>query len=421
MDPEKIAVVVKIHGEVEHLANPQGSFRLTAREVSALRKAYVTAVDGLEPSKWPQEVKECDSALCDLEDIVRDDIEAQSGDIDKKLKGKSVFAPIKIPARRRLQTFVVSLFLFFTVMPACTIITILALMNPFTMPPMVAYLLWIFFAPIKHPMPRQRWWARHIFFRMYRDYFPIRLVASKEARAQMDPKRNYLFCYHPHGVHSFGAMINFGSDANLATVMFPGLKFHLQTLKINFYVPFWRHTLIWGGAGDASAGCIRKTLSAGPGECAVLVVGGAEESMMASPKTNDLTLSKRKGFVKIALQTGAALVPVFGFGETNVYDNLADGRPWLRRLMKKVQKTIGFALPLVSGRGYFTYSWGILPHRRPIVTVVGCPLILPKIEKPTQEDVDKWHKKYCEALMELYHENKSVYDVMPKSSARIVS
>ena len=68
-------------------------------------------------------------------------------------------------------------------------------------------------------------------------------------------------------------------------------------------------------------------------------------------------------------------------------------------------------MPLIKGRGYFNYHFGILPHRRPIVCVVGAPIEIPTIAKPTQEDIDKWHGVYVEALKELYNDNKDVYDL----------
>jgi 2-acylglycerol O-acyltransferase 2 len=150
------------------------------------------------------------------------------------------------------------------------------------------------------------------------------------------------------------------------------------------------------------------------------VVGGAEESLLASPQTNDLLLGKRKGFVKLALRQGASLVPVFGFGETNVYQNLATNRPSLQRILLKIQKVLGFALPAIGGRGWFNYNWGPLPFRCPIVTVVGAPIALPKIAQPSQEEIEHWHAVYMEALLELYRENKDVYDVYCSTQARVV-
>ena len=41
--------------------------------------------------------------------------------------------------------------------------------------------------------------------------------------------------------------------------------------------------------------------------------------MLAYPDTTDLVLKKRKGFVRIAIETGAALVPIFVFGENDLY------------------------------------------------------------------------------------------------------
>ena len=32
---------------------------------------------------------------------------------------------------------------------------------------------------------------------------------------------------------------------------------------------------------------------------------------------------------------------------------------------------------------------------------------LPKIDEPTKEDVDKWHKVYCDALQALFDKHKA--------------
>ena len=59
-------------------------------------------------------------------------------------------------------------------------------------------------------------------------------------------------------------------------------------------------------------------LKQGPGSAITIVVGGATESLAAHPGTANLTLLKRFGFIKIAIQNGADLVPVFSFGENDV-------------------------------------------------------------------------------------------------------
>ncbi|KPI90035.1 hypothetical protein ABL78_0895 [Leptomonas seymouri] len=320
---------------------------------------------------------------------------------------------IHTPGERRLQSLVMSLFIFFTGIPICIFISVLLLFFRYTAPLMLLYILWMFtFGRPRHPHRKSRYFARFPLWRYYRDYFPIRLVVPKPVRRMVDRERNYFFVYHPHGIHTFGALINFGLDTNDLCDLLPGITVHLQTLKVNLFVPFWRQLAIWMGCGDASASCIRKTLRSGPGQSVMLVVGGAEESLMAKPNANDLLLHKRKGFIKIALQEGTPLVPVYGFGENNVY-NVADlaSEPEVQHLLGLLKRYLGFAIPLVKGRGFFNFSYGILPHRRPIVVVVGEPIEVPRIAKPTAQDLDEWQAKYIEGLQKLYDEHRGVYDL----------
>lgn len=41
-----------------------------------------------------------------------------------------------------------------------------------------------------------------------------------------------------------------------------------------------------------------------PGRAVALAVGGAEESLLSCPRTMELVLKKRQGFVRIAVQAG---------------------------------------------------------------------------------------------------------------------
>ena len=48
------------------------------------------------------------------------------------------------------------------------------------------------------------------------------------------------------------------------------------------------------------------------------MVGGAPEALLAKPGKPEIILNARKGFIKLALQLGTDLVPVFGFGENDI-------------------------------------------------------------------------------------------------------
>lgn len=70
------------------------------------------------------------------------------------------------------------------------------------------------------------------------------------------------------------------------------------------------------------------------------------------------------------------LVPMYGFGENDLYKQVANPPgSLLRRFQMFMTKLLSFSPPLFHGRGVFNYTFGFLPFRHP-VNVVGQFLFL---------------------------------------------
>lgn len=243
------------------------------------------------------------------------------------------------------------------------------------------------------------------FWRYQRNYFPVKLVKTVE----ITPDTTYMFSFFPHGILVFGASTNFLSDVNHFDKAFPGIKPYIITLSSVFNIPILRDLVLIFGLCASSKESILHILKGPPGNACVLVVGGVAEALRSVPGTYKLVLKHRKGFVKLALQAGSSLVPVFSFGETNAYDQIYSD--WYRWLQVKLRSTFGIPMVIVKGRGIFSHSLRILPYQVPITTVVGKPITLPKVENPTQELVDEYHQIFIKELTNLFDKYKGKYDV----------
>ena len=66
----------------------------------------------------------------------------------------------------------------------------------------------------------------------------------------------------------------------------------------------------------------------------------------------------------------ANLVPVFSFGENEIFDQVSNPRgSRLRAFQHKLMKILSFAPPLFFGRGILPRLIGMMPHKRPVCTV----------------------------------------------------
>jgi len=218
---------------------------------------------------------------------------------------------------------------------------------PLTWPLLVPYLIYIVFFANNHadgssPYRRSDFLRRLPIWRLYTEYFPIRLHRTVE----LDPQRNYIFAYQPHGIISHGAFGNFCTEATGFRQLFPGITNTLLTLEQSFTIPFNREYLLAMGLASVSKQSCEALLRgegiprtepgrslfrpttwfAGGasaeganvpegGRAITIVIGGARESLEAQPGTMKLVLKKRRGFLKLAIREGAGVVPVLGFGE----------------------------------------------------------------------------------------------------------
>jgi hypothetical protein len=302
---------------------------------------------------------------------------------------------------------------------------------PLSWPLLVPYLVYISLfstaATSGHLKGRSPFLRSLPIWRVYASYFPARLHREES----LPPTKKYIFGYHPHGIISHGAFAAFGTEALGFSKLFPGITNTLLTLDANFRIPFYReYALAMGLASVSRESCENILTKGGPdgegmGRAITIVVGGARESLNAQPNSLRLVLKRRKGFVKLAIRTGADLVPVLAFGENDLYDQVdSDQHPIIHKLQMLVKQTLGFTIPLFHARGVFNYDVGLMPYRTPLNIVVGRPIPVMQQQnrdKINDQYIDELHSRYVEELKRLWDQWKDVYAKDREGELEIIS
>ena len=230
-------------------------------------------------------------------------------------------------------------------------------------------------------------------------YFGLSVVAPY---GKLDPRKQYVIGAHPHGFLPVGTMVNLLSTiTNVDGVVLNGVQVRTLAASFCFYIPIYRDLILGGGVIDAARYNAKRALE--NGLSIALVPGGATEALYAGKNT--LVLRKRHGFIRLALESGAHLVPAYSFGETDTYHQLASVFPFVSKIQAKFQRIFGLSLPIVTN---------IIPRRCRITTVFGKPIPVTKIEKPTDAQVEALLKEYIEALSKLFHAHCNEYIADPK-------
>ncbi|EDW74039.1 uncharacterized protein Dwil_GK21715 [Drosophila willistoni] len=339
---------------------------------------------------------------------------------------KIEWAPLQVPLQRRLQILVTAFFTWsFFLLPIVSVIIVALLFiygSLFLRALIVLYLIYSYFDHKRtySAMDGNGWMINRTnsIYRNYRNYFPVELVKT----ADLPANRNYILASFPHGILGTGICINMGLDITKWLELFPKIRPKVGTLDQHFQTPILRELLRWWGLVSVSKESLVYFLTKSndpkhkdnrdgfTSNAVAILVGGAQEALDSHPGRYILTLKNRKGFVKMAIRTGSSIVPSISFGEVDIFNQVANPpNSILRKIQDFVKKFTGISPLIPVGRGFFNYTFGFLPYRRPIVQVVGSPIDVLKSSQPDPAYVEEIHAKVMTELEQLFDKYKEKY------------
>ncbi len=209
---------------------------------------------------------------------------------------------------------------------------------------------------------------------------------------------NYIFGIHPHGLFPFGSVGSLALSNNLKYIEETTPILNTKYLKPGiasfcFYIPFMREFFLWLGAVDCSKPILKNLLM--EGYSVALFVGGAQEAQYSGTGSTRLVLKSRNGLFKLALDTGSTLVPIYTFGNNNIFNSVN----WdIFGLLDYFKKITGIWFP----RGYF------IPRRHDFISVIGEPITVEKIHPGNDIDasIEILKHKYMKSLTQLFDKYK---------------
>ncbi|KAL4777237.1 hypothetical protein BDW60DRAFT_202148 [Aspergillus nidulans var. acristatus] len=276
----------------------------------------------------------------------------------------------------------------------------------------LSYILHIKFFSNAHktsaPKP-SRWLRSSLMWKLHASYFPIRLYRS----APLSPRRKYVIGAHPHGIACHGIAGAFTADATGFETLFPGIVNRFLVKDAMFTAPLLREYLFARGqSGVSKDSCIQHLTRGGydlrgMGKAITISVGGSREYNIARPGTMGIVVKLRKGFIRLAVETGADLVPVLVFGENDLFAPIQFSRYSIKGLVAWAwEKAVGHKVAFSLGRFCM-----FIPFRRPLHVVVGRPISVRQQRFDVSEEyVEELQGRYIDELKRIWADWRDVFE-----------
>jgi hypothetical protein len=188
-------------------------------------------------------------------------------------------------------------------------------------------------------------------------------------------------------------------------------------------IPFLRNFMGWLSAGNASYSTLKNGLMHGicqfytsgnrKPEHLFVLPGGVAEIFTSQPGKHVIVFKKRRGLIKLSIETGAELVPTYVFGGTDFFFNLATDDSWLSRVSRKMK----------MGLTWFWGRWWLpIPFHPRVTLVMGDPLPVPRWDGKSDipEDlIEQLHAAYIAEITRIFDTYKVAAGLDPGSKLEV--
>ena len=252
-------------------------------------------------------------------------------------------------------------------------------------------------------------------------YMSMQFVWPQTMQRPLLKDQSMIFSIIPHGVAPLGI-----TAYPMWSKLFNDRLCHWTCAPVILKIPILQKFMRAIGYIPAKAKDISEVLTKKEENVGIILDGIAG---MFQSHDEKAYVKKRKGIVKIALRCGASIVPVYGFGHTSLVSislyapalllnapALFNPRAYFYSKWKVVVDPFGIlewlSLKLdVSITPFFgRWYWFLGPPRRVAVCVcMGDPIQCPKIENPTQEEIDKYHELLVKGYEQVFEQHKEAY------------
>ena len=237
------------------------------------------------------------------------------------------------------------------------------------------------------------WWISWLVVK----YFSYKLITE----CDYDPSSRHIYVAPPHGVFPYGNILAVQSWRSRFGFPFRGLA-SSGALR----VPIFKQILRCLGVIDASRHVARTALEE---DGAIgISTGGVAEVFETNHTDECILLKERIGMIKLAIRTGAELVPCYLFGNTKLLDCWSGEYlpSTIKSSIERISRKAGFALIVIYGR------WGLaIPYRLPVLAVAGkgVPTKHIQCEDPTNEQVEQVQALLLTEMERIFETYKHLY------------